>query len=206
VKSVFSSFAVIFLLLLPLVIAQGSEIFTKGLLRAILGPLPQACGFSLNSADCIACMGTAKILPFAFFFGLAYFGISFIIFRIMGGFPTIQGQQQFFDIKRISPSYFFATVLMALVIALVALHTREINIIFISFNQLQQLLLVSFSIVIVITFLYAIRSLSPMLGVAILLFSVGIIWTFYTTLTQPGGLLSLEPVFQIADNPCFFTE
>jgi len=206
VKSVFSSFVLIFLLLLPLVIAQSSEVFTKSLLRAILGPLPQACSISLSSSDCIACMGTAKILPFVFFFGLIYFAMAFIIFRMIGGFPTLEGRQTPFDIKGLSPSYYYAAILIALVVALMSLHVREISGIFISFQQLQQILLITFSIVIVITFLFAIRSLSPLLGVAILLISVGIVWTYYTTLTEPGGLLSMQPEFPIRENLCFLIE
>lgn len=205
-KSVPISFALIFLISLPLVIAQSSEVVTKGLLRAILGPLPQACSFSLSSSDCIACMGTAKILPFVFFFGLIYFAMVFVVFKILGGFPQGREGQQPLNIKTATPSFYYAAILISIVLALLTLHIREVSVVFISFNQLQQILLIAFSIVIVLTFLYAIRSLSPMLGVFILLFSLGIIWTFYTTLTGPGGLLSIQPEFQITNNPCFIIE
>jgi len=203
VKSVSSSFIIVFLLLLPVVLAQ-TELISRGLLRSVLGPLPQACSVTLNSSDCIACLGTAKMLPFAFFFGLVYFAMVFLVFRILGGLPRGREGPQTLDIKAVTPSFHFAAILISLVLALMLLHFREVSMLFLSIGQLQQILILAFSIVIVISFLYAIHPLSPMLGLFVLVFSIGIVWTFYNTLAS-GGLFNL-PTPEITSNPCFITE
>ncbi len=200
----FNSFVFSFLLLLPIVIAQ-SDAISGGLLRAVLGPLPQACSFSFSSSDCIACLGTAKILPFTFFFGLSYFAMVFLVFRMLGTYPRDQ-RGEGVDIKAATPSFYYAAILIALALALVSLQFREINLIFISLGQLHRVLILVFSIVVVVTFLYAIHDMHPMLGLAVLLFSIGIVWTLYNTLTQSGDLSLLQPAIQIENNPCFITE
>ncbi len=205
-KRVLNSFTLTFLILLPVVIAQ-TDLISGGLLRAIIGPLPQACTFSISSSDCIACLGTAKILPFAFFFGLIYFAMVFIIFRMFGGLPTTrEGQQQPLDVKHVAPSFYFAAILVSLILALLMLHFREVSMLFLSIGQLHRILILVFSIVVVVTFLYAIHPLHPMLGLAVLLFSIGIVWTFYNELTQTGELSLLKPTLLLADNPCFLVE
>ena len=205
-KRILSTLTLSFLLLLPIVIAQ-SDLVSRGLVRGVLGPLPQACTFSLSSSDCIACLGQVKILPFTFFFGLTYFAMVFIVFRIFGGRPgEAIGRPEVFDLKRVTPSFYYAAILISIALGLAALHTRDVNLLFVSISQLQSILILVFSIVIVVTFLYAIHPLSPLLGMFVLLFSIGIVWTFYTNLTQPGGLLSVLPVIDIMQSPCFLLE
>ncbi len=61
----------IFLLLLPTVFAQADKEATTGVLRGLLGDLPNACS-DVTSSVCIYCLGYVKLLPLAFFFGLFY--------------------------------------------------------------------------------------------------------------------------------------
>ena len=200
------SFVLTFLILLPVVIAQ-SDVISRGLLRAIIGPLPQACTFSMSSSDCIACLGTAKILPFALFFGLIYFAMVFIVFRMFGGLPTTaRGETRSLDVKEVAPSFYFAAILVSLVLALLMLHFKDVSMLFLSIGQLHKILILIFSIVIVVTFLYTIHPLHPMLGLAVLLFSIGIVWTLYNTLTQSGDLSLLKPTLDIANSPCCLGE
>ncbi|MBI4010006.1 MAG: hypothetical protein HY361_02320 [Candidatus Aenigmarchaeota archaeon] len=197
-----NSFVLSLLLLLPLAIAQ-SEIISRGLLRSVLGPLPEACTFSISSSDCIACLGTVKFLPFAFFFGLIYFAMVFLVFRILGQVPNVEGRPA--DIKTVTPSLYYAAILISLALALLTLHFRETSMFFISISQFHRILIISLSIVIVITFLHTLHGLSPMYQLVTLLFSIGIVWTFYNLLTQPGGLLTFEPSIPIAESPCFLS-
>ena len=199
-KSVLKNFVLAFLVLLPVVFAQA-ETISRGLLRALMGPLPQACSFSLNSSDCIACLGTVKILPFIFFFGLAYFAMVFVVVRIIGGVP-----KEGLNIKKLTPSFYYAIILISLALALLTLHFRDFSMLFISIGQLHRVLIVAFSIVVVVTFLYTIQPLHPMLGLAVILFSIGIVWTLYNTLTQSGDFSLLKPTFEIANSPCFLTD
>lgn len=72
----------IFLLLLPNILAQADTEATTGILRGIFGDLPTACS-DITSSTCIYCLGYVKLLPLAFFFGLFYliftYGIRLIV-------------------------------------------------------------------------------------------------------------------------------
>ena len=201
-KRVFNSFILSLLIMLPIVFAQ-SELISRGLLRAIIGPLPQACSFTLSSSDCIACLGSVKLLPFVFFFGLSYFMMVYIVFRILGSLPPV-GRETKLDIKSATPSFYYAAILISLVLALLTLQFKEVGTFFIGISQLQNILILVFSIVVVITFLYAIHPLSPMLGLFVLVFSIGIVWTFYNTLTQQGVFNIPSP--DLISNACFILE
>lgn len=202
-KGVFKSFILSLLIIIPIVFAQ-SDLISRGLLRAIIGPLPQVCSFALSSSDCIACLGSVKLLPFAFFFGLTYFMMVYIVFRILGGLPKGEGGGAPLDIKRTTPSFYYAAILISLVLALITLQFREVSTFFLGISQLQNILILVFSIVVVISFLYAIHPLSPMLGLFVLVFSIGIVWTFYNTLTQQG-VFNL-PSADLISNACFILE
>lgn len=200
VNKIYSAFIMSLLVLLPSVLAQ-SEVFSKGLLRSILGPLPQACSFSLGSADCIACLSTAKLLPFTFFFGLIYFVMVFLVFRILGGIPS---KELGLDIKKVTPSFYYASILVSIAFALIMLHVREVSSLFINIGQLQNILFLGFSIIVVVTFLHTLQGFSNMLNLFILLFSIGIVWTLYNTLVV-GGVVAL-PIPDIVQSPCFLAE
>lgn len=171
------------LLSLPVYAQYQSSDYTQSIATTLLGTLPTVCIESFGSPQCVSCIGSLKLLPLVFFTTVFYFILYTVILHTFARPSEQTPIQQLMSASHrdITKGERKIAMTIALILALVFLHSTQLEKGITQIGMWIQIFLFIFAIIFVRSILQA----SGAFGIISILITFIIFWWLWGSMAGP---------------------